>query len=293
MKNDALRLEFKTLLAQRAQHEGVITTMREDVMYFKQSQAHKRRPELYQAAVFFMASGQKRCYVDEQSYHYGAGQYLMMFLPMRVEVEAFDVSPESPLLLAGLLLDLNRIADLILKLDRLAEPLPQVKHVASTGILTAAIEQDLLEPLVQLIKVLDDPIDAAMLSEGIIDQIYYRLLCTEHASALRHHLQINGQIQQIAKAIAFIHQHIDQPVQVDQLAAMAHMSTSHFHKSFREVMKVSPLQYAKSMKLFRAQTLLKEGKKVNQAAYAVGYNSSTQFSREYKRQFGLAPSDAR
>lgn len=293
MSNDDLMLEFKTLLDKHTPEEGGGETAVKDFYIARQTKAYKKKPEFYQASVFFLASGQKNCYLDNQKYPYGAGNYLMVFLPMSLEVEAFDVSKENPLLVAGLALDLNLIADMLLKLDRADKTFPPVKSGASAGILTAPIKAELLEPVVRLLRSLDDPVDAAILGESHIKEIYYRILRDEQASSLKKHLQQNGQIQQISRSVSFINQHIDQPVKVEQLAELAHMSPSHFHKSFRDVMKVSPLQYAKSMKLFHAQTLLIEGKKVNQAAYAVGYNSTTQFSREYKRQFGFAPSETR
>ena len=94
----------------------------------------------------------------------------------------------------------------------------------------------------------------------------------------------------ISKAVEHIHRNVDKPVSVDELAKMVHMSRPTFYENFRAVMHISPLQYAKSVKLGRAQALIQEGKKANEAGYLVGYNSPSQFSREYKRHFGYAPS---
>jgi AraC-like DNA-binding protein len=129
-----------------------------------------------------------------------------------------------------------------------------------------------------------------MLGDSIVDEIYYRLLSDERGGELRFLLQQRGQIQLIAKAVEHIHQNLDKPVSVDELAKMVHMSRPTSYENFRAVMHISPLQYAKSMKLCRAQALIKEGKKANEAGYLVGYNSPSQFSREYKRHFGYAPS---
>jgi AraC-like DNA-binding protein len=90
--------------------------------------------------------------------------------------------------------------------------------------------------------------------------------------------------------VEYIHQNLDKPVSVEQLADMVHMSRTSFYENFKEVMHLSPLQYAKSVKLDKAQSLIKEGRKANEAGYLVGYNSPAQFSREYKRHFGYAPS---
>ena len=159
-----------------------------------------------------------------------------------------------------------------------------------SGIFSAPLNDNLLDPTIRLLESLDNPRDAAVLGELIVDEIYYRILCDERAGDLRTFLQQRGQIQRVAKAVQHIHQHINKPVSVERLADLVHMSRTSFYENFRDVMHVSPLQYAKSLKLFRAQTLIKEGMNVSEASYQVGYNSPAQFSREYKRHFGFAPS---
>ena len=129
-----------------------------------------------------------------------------------------------------------------------------------------------------------------MLCDAIIDEIYYRILMDERNGELRHLLQQRGEIQRVSKAVEHIHNNLDQPVSVKGLADLVHMSRSSFFDKFKDVMHVSPLQYAKSVKLHKAQVLIQEGKKANEAGYLVGYNSPAQFSREYKRHFGFTPS---
>ena len=123
-----------------------------------------------------------------------------------------------------------------------------------------------------------------------IDEIYFRLLSDARGGELRHLLQQRGEIQRISRAVNQIHQNLDQPVSVEGLADMVHMGQTSFYENFKKVMHMSPLKYAKAVKLDRAQRLIREGKKANEAAYLVGYNSPAQFSREYKRHFGFAPS---
>lgn len=129
-----------------------------------------------------------------------------------------------------------------------------------------------------------------MLGDAIVDEIYYRLLCGERGGELRYLLQQRGEIQRISRAVEHIHANLHEPVSVEDLAEMVHMSRTAFYENFRDVMHVSPLQYAKSVKLHRAQTLIQGGKNVSEAGYMVGYNSPAQFSREYKRHFGYSPS---
>jgi len=123
-----------------------------------------------------------------------------------------------------------------------------------------------------------------------VDEVCYRILCDERGGELRMLLQQRGQIQRISKAVEHIHRNVDKPVSVDELANMVHMSRPTFYENFRAVMHISPLQYTKSIKLDRAQALIREGKNASEAGYLVGYNSPSQFSREYKRHFGFAPS---
>lgn len=292
MINSAKMLEFKCLVEKHTVDNVAKETAVKDFFTYKSTQSQKAKRELYDSGIVILASGQKRLYLNGQAYDYGVGSYLGVFLPMPVEVEEVRSSPEEPLMLVALKMDLSRVAEMLLKLDRLEDkPVPSPKD--SVGLFTAPLQIDLLEPVIRLLKTLDNPTDVAMLSEGIIDEIYYRILSDQHVGAVRNLLEQRGQIQQISRAVEYINTNIAEPVVIEKLANLAHMSVSHFHKNFKDVMQMSPLQYAKSMKLFRAQALIGEGKKASQAGYLVGYNSPAQFSREYKRQFGFAPSDTK
>jgi AraC-like DNA-binding protein len=152
------------------------------------------------------------------------------------------------------------------------------------------MSDDLLNPVVKLLKVLDDPVETAVLSDSILEEIYFRLILDDHSGSLRRLLRHHGQVQQISRAVEHIRNNLDQVVSVDELAGLVNMSTSGFRKTFRDVMHMPPLQYAKALKLDHAQTLIREGKHAGEAGYLVGYNSPAQFSREYKRRFGYSPS---
>jgi AraC-like DNA-binding protein len=205
-------------------------------------------------------------------------------------VEIVEASPDKPFLAAGFAIDLGRMADVLLRIDRIDGAAAKPVSTDPSGIFSIPLNDNLLDPFIRLFESLSDPKDAVFLGEFIVDEIYFPLLSDERGGELRYLLQQRGEIQRISKAVEYIHQNLDKPVSVEGLAEMVHMGQTSFYENFKNVMHLSPLQYAKSVKLDKAQVLIKEGKKANEAGYLVGYNSPAQFSREYKRHFGYAPS---
>jgi AraC-like DNA-binding protein len=279
-----------SLVKQYSSQEGPNFASLEGVGTFRQSSTHGRIPFIDPSAIWIVVQGRKFCYVVERKYDYIPGNAAVLFYPMAVEYEIVKASPEAPFLAAGVLIDLGRMAEVLLRLDRIEGAAAKPVSVDPSGIFSIPLSDNLLDPFVRLFESLADPRDAAMLGDSIVDEIYYRLLSDERGGELRFLLQQRGHIQLIAKAIGHIHQNVDKAVSVDELAKMVHMSRPTFYENFRAVMHISPLQYAKSVKLSRAQVLIRGGKKANEAGYLVGYNSPSQFSREYKRHFGYAPS---
>ena len=245
---------------------------------------------MYEPAVVVMAQGKKQCFLGNKQFDYSAGIYLTLFLTMPLEVEIIEASQEKPAIMAAVRVDLNKIAAMLLKLDTLDRSPTRNEQTNASGIFSENLDDELLDPIVRLVRTLHNPADQLMLSESIIEEIYYRVICRDQTGSLQRMLQQRGQIQQISRAVEHIHKNMEEVVSVDELAGLVGMSASGFHRRFKEVMHLSPLQYAKSIKLFRAQTLLKEGISASEAGYLVGYNSPAQFSREYKRHFGFAPS---
>jgi AraC-like DNA-binding protein len=281
---------FVSLVEQHTPREGPNYSSLEGVGAYKASATKSRHPIVDVPAIWIVGQGKKLCYVGDQKYEYSAGIVLVMFYPMAVETEIVEASPEVPLLVAGVAIDLGRMAEVLLRLDRIDGAAAKPVSVDPSAVFSIPLNDNLLDPFIRLFESLSSPRDAAMLGDAIVDEIYYRLLCDERGGELRFLLQQRGPIQLVAKAVEHIHQNLDKPVSVDQLAKMVHMSRPTFYENFRAVMHSSPLQYAKSVKLDKAQALIKEGKKANEAGYLVGYNSPAQFSREYKRHFGFTPS---
>jgi AraC-like DNA-binding protein len=281
---------FVDLVDKLSPQDGVNYCSLENVGTYKASTTLGRLPMIDPPAVWVVGQGKKVCYVGNRKYEYYPGNVVVMFYPMAVEYEITEASPEHPFLVAGVVIDLGRMADVLFRIDRIDGAAPKPVASDPSGIFSIPLRDNLLNPFIRLFGTLSDPRDAAFLSEAIIDEIYFRLLSDERGGELRHLLQQRGEIQRISKAVQYIHQNIDQPLSVESLAEMVHMGQTAFYENFKKVMHMSPLQYAKSVKLDRAHGLIREGKKANEAGYLVGYNSPAQFSREYKRHFGFVPS---
>ncbi|MCP4359296.1 MAG: AraC family transcriptional regulator [Chloroflexi bacterium] len=287
--------ELGRLITHHTPEEGGAQTSLSNLVLFRSSEGQPRQHEVYAAYLLILVQGEKRLHIGGRPYDYKAGDYLAVFMPMLLEAERAEVPKDKPYLMACIEIDLDRIANLLLKLDRLTPSQFPIESSSAKGFHMAAMSDHLLDPVIRLLQTLENPRDIAILGEPIVDEIYYRLLCDEQVGfgQLRRHLEQRGQIQEIARAVNYIQTNLDMGVSVEKLAHVSNMSVSGFHRTFKEVMHTTPLQYAKTLKLHRARTLLHEGQTASEASLSVGYNSSAQFSREYKRFFGYPPSETR
>jgi AraC-like DNA-binding protein len=281
---------FVTLVRQHAPQEGLNLGASENIGTFRSSTIQGKHPMIDPPAIWIVAQGRKVCSVGNQKFNFRAGNVVVTFYPMSVAYEIAEASPDRPCLLAGVIIDLERLASVLLRIERVDGSAPKPVSSNPSGIFSVPLSDNLLDPFIRLFTALSDTKEIAFLGESIIDEIYFRLLSNERGGELRYLLQQRGEIQRIARAVTYIHQNLDKPVSIEELAGIVHMGQTSFYENFKKVMHVSPLQYAKSVKLDRAQALIKEGKQANEAGYLVGYNSPAQFSREYKRHFGFAPS---
>lgn len=281
------------LLEQHAPDDGGHITAVPQVGLFRASAPQPRTPLLYDARIIILAQGEKICHIGNKRLHFTAGQCLVVTLPLPVEVEILGASREKPALMAGIMLDLSKIAALLLKLEDITAFSTKQEGVDPSSVFVQTVNDALMDAVIRLLETLDEPADRRILSESLIEEIYYRLLSHNQVGVLQMLLRQRRQIQQISRAIAQIHSHLDKAISVEELADLVGMGASSFHRAFKETMHMPPLQYAKSIKLTHAQALIREGKTVTQASQLVGYKSATQFSREYKRYFGYSPSQTR
>lgn len=278
------------LVERHAPREHVNATALDNLVLVRETRPHGNRVDIYGSGILCWLRGRKEGVIGSEPFELTDGSLLVACLPTPIETVLLETDANQPALGIGIEFDLMRIAELLVRLDSLV-PLRVDGEIEERACFVQPLDERLLDALLRLVLTLDSAAETAVLAPMIIDEIYVHLLTNEHSAVLRHMLRHRGQVQLIAPAVRYIHQHLADNISVETLAATVNMSVSHFRRVFRRIMQMPPLQYAKSIKLDRAQTMLSQGMRVSDTARQVGYNSVAQFSREFRRQFGYAPSE--
>jgi AraC-like DNA-binding protein len=238
-----------------------------------------------------VAQGVKVTTLNGRSFTYGPGQFLVVSVELPVIGQTLQASAEEPFLAVVLELRPERIAALLLETPPTASARPGVMDAMPAGIAVNDASPALLDALGRLLALLDAPDDAPVLAADIEREVLWRLITGPQGTTVRQIGLADSRLAHLARAIRWIRSHYNETLRVEQLAALATMSVSSFHRHFRAVTSMTPIQFQKQIRLHEARArLLAEPGDVAGAGYAVGYDSPSQFSREYRRTFGVAPS---
>jgi AraC-like DNA-binding protein len=241
---------------------------------------------IYNLGLGVVAQGDKQVLLGGESINYGPGQSMLTTIDLPVISHVTRASPSEPFLGMMLTLDARSILQIASEMDERRPP----RDHTYRSISFEALDSALLDPLVRLVKLLGEPALVPQLAALVQQEITVRLLTGPHGPQLRHLVTTGSPGQQIAKAVAWLKQNFVRALKGDDLADRAHMSASTFRQHFRALTGVSPLQYQKQLRLQEArQLMLNENLDAGSAAVRVGYESASQFSREYSRLFGAPP----
>lgn len=241
---------------------------------------------LVEPSIVLVVQGQKKMWLGGEGYLYDCQHFLITSLDLPAQSEVVSASPALPCLGMVLRLDLRLLAELIAQ-GHLAPPL---EPVGARGMGLGTVTPSLREPLQRLLALLDEPASIPILAPLIQREIHYRLLLSDQAARLWQIAAVGSQGQRIAKALDWLKQNYAAPLRVEELAVRVQMSPSSFHSHFRKLTAMSPLQYQKWLRLNEArQLMLNKGLDASSASFKVGYESPSQFSREYSRLFGTSP----
>ena len=243
-------------------------------------------PTVYQPCLAIVVQGRKRALLNDEVFHYDALNYLVVSVTLPAMGQVLEASAERPYLCLRLNLDLEEIARLLLELGERGATL----GAADRGLFIARMDETLLDAVLRMVKLLDTPEDTAVLGPVVQREIYYRMLRGELAHRLVDLAQGEGGTQRIVRAIEWLKQRYAAPLRIEELAEAVHMSSSALHHRFKAVTSMSPLQFQKHLRLHEARRLMfADGIDCASAGHRVGYESPSQFSREYRRLFGAPP----
>lgn len=241
---------------------------------------------MYEPSICMVAQGAKRVLLGDDTYLYDAHHYLITSVHLPTVVQIIEASQEKPYLGLRLMLDLREISQLMADSNL---PPPRTQQ-SSRGMATGEVTLPLLNAIQRLIDLLAEEKDIPILAPVIQREIIYRLLVGDQGARLRQIASAGSQSHQIARAVDWLKSNFTRSLRIDDLAAQASMSSSTFHHHFRSMTALSPLQYQKQLRLQEARRLmLSEHLDAANAAFQVGYESPSQFSREYNRLFGAPP----
>lgn len=264
----------------------LLTTAVPGLALFRREQPSEPATGMYEPSICLVAQGAKRVALGDETYVYDPCHYLITSVHLPTVVQVTEASPEKPYLGLRLTLDLREVAQLMAD-STVPQPHPQQ---SSRGMATGELTLPLVNAFQRLIALLADEQAIPVLAPLIQREIIYRLLVGDQGMRLRQIASAGSQSQQIARAIEWLKSNFAQQLRIDDLAAQARMSASTFHHHFRSMTALSPLQYQKQLRLQEARRLmLAERMDAATAAFNVGYESPSQFSREYNRMFGAPP----
>jgi AraC-like DNA-binding protein len=240
---------------------------------------------VYEPLLCVVAQGAKEVLLADETYRLDPAQSLLVSVDLPVSARVVEASPARPYLAVRIALDLAVVGELLADGTAASPPGP-----AARGLAVTPVEPPLLDAVTRLVALLSSPRDVGPLAPLVLREITYRLLTGAHGSRLRQIASAGAPAQRIALAIRWLKDHFAGPLRVESLAKRVGMSPSAFHLHFKNVTALSPLQYQKRLRLQEARRLmLGDGLDAAEAAFRVGYESPSQFSREYRRLFGAPP----
>ncbi len=281
------RDQIKQLIEDRTVQDGLTDTGIDGVRLFRATQAIPCAPAVYEPCVVAILTGAKEAVLDGRRYLYDNSQYLCCPLSLPVKAGTPTASPENPLY--GVLISLNPriMSQLAMEMENAGAALPAANGaLRSQGIRLAGWDDSFTQALLRLLQLGTSQMDTAVLGDARLRELYYAILKGEAGIFARRAF---GAGNAIARSIAHVSSHLDTPISIDDMATLAGMSRAVFHRKFKQVTTMAPIQFVKSMRLNNAAMKIAAGTPVAEAAMDVGYVSPSQFSREFKRMYGQSP----
>ncbi|TCL08745.1 AraC family transcriptional regulator [Shimia isoporae] len=279
--------QIKSIIERVVRDEGLFETGVSGVQLFRVATPMPCVPAVYEPSVVAIVSGAKEAVLDGERHVYDSERYMCCSMSMPAEAGTPEASPEAPLLGVSISLDTRVMTELAIEMENAGGGLRTPKGGAvPQGVALAHWDAEFSDALLRLVQLVEQPDDAAVLGAGRLRELYYAVLKGEAGDGARRAFGVGNEI---ARTIEFLSTRLDETVTIDDLASEVGMSRAVFHRKFKQATTMSPIQFVKSMRLNSAAMKIAAGTSVTEAAMDVGYASSSQFSREFKRAYGQSP----
>ena len=286
-KNIETQNQLASLVEKHTKSEGLQHTMIPTLQLLRASNVSEPLHSIYEPSIIVIAQGSKIVTLGNESYQYNETSYLVASVHLPIVGQIIEATPEKPYLCAQIAFTTEQILDVMKEIDYVGSR----KTDSVRGIVVNKTNPALLDAVLRFVKLLDTPKDIQFLSPLIIREILYRILQDDHGNLIKQ-FAMNGSYSHVmGRILNLIHDDYSKPLRIEELAETANMSTSSLHSHFKRVTAMTPLQYQKMIRLQEARRLLLNDSSMDAAnvGFLVGYESPSQFSREYARMFGLPP----
>jgi AraC-like DNA-binding protein len=278
--------QIKDLIERRLPEAGLAETALKGVQLFRVTEAMPCVPAVYEPTVVAILSGSKEAVLDGEHHVYGSDKYLLCPMTLPVEAGTPLASKDDPLLGVVIALEPRMMRELTVEIETAGGSTIQSRDGAPAALALASWDGGFTQALLRLLDLLDNPVDLEVLGQGRMRELCYAVIMGEAGVAARRAFSVGNEI---ARTIDYLSSHLNEQVTIDDMADHVGMSRAVFHRRFKEATTRSPIQFVKTMRLNNAAMKIAEGKTVSEAAWDVGYQSSSQFSREFKRMYGQSP----
>ena len=281
------KAQIRQCIESTLDQDGLVPTGVRGVQLFRVTESVRCAPAVYEPTLVAIVSGTKEAILDGTSHVYDSSRYLCCAVSLPVEAGTPKASSDDPLLGVQIALDPRIMTELAIEMESAAGvlreprggPLPQ-------GFALAQWDDAFTDALLRLVQLGDCPMDAAVLGESRLREVFYAVLKGDAGAAARRAFGVGNEI---ARVIQHVSAHLDEAITIEDMAAHVGMSRAVFHRRFKEATTMSPIQFVKGIRLNNAAMRMAGGMTVSEAANEVGYASTSQFSREFKRMYGQSP----
>ena len=277
--------ELRVLIKKHAEPEAVPLRLMPSLVLGIESGPTAPCQLIVEPVFSLIAQGAKRVEVGKQTLNYRGGQFLVVSVDLPVEAYVVEASPEVPYLGCGMMLRPDAIASLLLESGG-----PRSVRDEQPGIAVSDLSGDLVDAVVRLLRLLDSPADIPILAASLEREVLWRLINGPQGAMIRQIGLADSRVSQIGRAVRWLRSHFAETIRVEALAELVGMSVTSLHRHFRSVTSMTPIQYQKRLRLQAARAqLMATQADVSEVGFNVGYDSPSQFSREYRRMFGKPP----